>query len=91
LDSEAPKKHKKYQNKDQTPEDLLQHLPEHEAAIIRRQLDIPPINISYFGLYRYATKNDILVLIVSAICAIAAGAAMPLMAHDLRPLDWQLW
>ncbi|KAF8852381.1 ABC transporter-like protein [Acephala macrosclerotiorum] len=66
-------------DKDQTPEDLLQHLPEHEAAIIRRQLDIPPIKISYFGLYRYATKNDILVLIVSAICAIAADAAMPLM------------
>lgn len=55
------------------------HLPEHEAAILKKQLDTPPVSLSYFGLYRYATKQDIIVMVVSSICAIIAGAAMPLM------------
>ena len=60
-------------------EDPLAHLPEHEAAIIRRQLDIPVVKPGYKDLYRYATRNDLLIMLVSGICAIAAGAAMPLM------------
>lgn len=62
-----------------TDEDALYaHLPEHEKEILKRQLDAPTVKISFFGLYRYASKMDILILIVSAICAIAAGAALPL-------------
>lgn len=55
------------------------HLPEHEREIIRRQLDVPPIKASFATLYRYATRNDILIIIISAICAILGGAVMPLM------------
>lgn len=59
--------------------DVFAHLPEHEAAILRRQLEIPPIKVTYRGLYRYATRTDLWIMVVSAICAIAGGAALPLM------------
>lgn len=54
------------------------HLPEHEKEILKRQLDAPKVKISFFGLYRYASKLDLLIIAISALCAIAAGAAMPL-------------
>ncbi|EMC97085.1 hypothetical protein BAUCODRAFT_69121 [Baudoinia panamericana UAMH 10762] len=76
LDSTVPKGKG---DKDKEEDDPLAHLPEHEAAIIRKQLDIPPVKLTYFSLYRYATRNDFLIMAVSAICAIAGGAAMPLM------------
>ncbi|KAJ5661558.1 uncharacterized protein N7477_009174 [Penicillium maclennaniae] len=57
---------------------MFAHLPEHEKEILKKQLDAPHVKISFFGLYRYASKMDILILSVSAICAIAAGAALPL-------------
>jgi ATP-binding cassette subfamily B (MDR/TAP) protein 1 len=57
---------------------LFAHLPQHEKDILKKQLDAPVVKISFFGLYLYASKMDILILLVSAICAIAAGAAMPL-------------
>ncbi|PGH18238.1 hypothetical protein AJ79_00577 [Helicocarpus griseus UAMH5409] len=56
----------------------LAHLPEHEQQIIKEQLYIPPVKVNYLTLYRYATTNDILILILSAIGAIAGGAVMPL-------------
>jgi ATP-binding cassette subfamily B (MDR/TAP) protein 1 len=60
-------------------EDLYAHLPEAEAQILKRQVDIPVVKSSWKILYRYSTTYDILIMIVSAICAIAAGAALPLM------------
>lgn len=57
---------------------IFAHLPEHEKQILKKQLDAPEVKISFFGLYRYASKMDILILLGSAICAIAAGAALPL-------------
>ncbi|KAL8952455.1 MAG: hypothetical protein Q9222_001646 [Ikaeria aurantiellina] len=55
------------------------HLPSHERDIIRRQLDIPPAAVTFKTLYRYATRNDILIVVISAIAAIGGGAVMPLM------------
>ncbi|KAJ5095086.1 hypothetical protein N7532_007377 [Penicillium argentinense] len=57
---------------------LFAHLPDHEKTILKLQLDAPAAKISFFGLYRYASRMDMLILFVSAICAIAAGAALPL-------------
>jgi ATP-binding cassette subfamily B (MDR/TAP) protein 1 len=57
----------------------LEHLSRNEKDILERQLSMPPVKVSYTMLYRYATKTDIFILIVSAICAIASGAVMPLM------------
>ncbi|KAF2773520.1 multidrug resistance protein 1, 2, 3 [Teratosphaeria nubilosa] len=75
LDSTLPKNKEEEKRED----NALAHLPEHEAAILRRQLDIPPVKVTYFGLYRYATRNDFFIMIVSGICAITGGAALPLM------------
>ncbi|KAL3476097.1 P-loop containing nucleoside triphosphate hydrolase protein [Aspergillus californicus] len=57
---------------------LVAHLPEEERRILKQQLEEQPVNIGFFGLWRYATRMDIFVLVVSALCAIAAGAALPL-------------
>lgn len=57
---------------------LLAHLPPHEQEILKLQLHAPAVKISWFGLYRYASHMDLFILFVSAICAIVAGAALPL-------------
>lgn len=65
--------------KEDTDEDaVFAHLPEHEKAILKEQLHIPDVKITFLGLYRYASKNDLIVLAVSCICSIGAGAIMPL-------------
>ena len=66
-------------------EEAYAHLPEHEKEVVKRQLDIPSVKVTYWTLFRYATRNDIIILVVSAICAIAGGAVMPLMTVS-RPL-----
>jgi hypothetical protein len=55
------------------------HLSSDERNILQHQLSMPSVKVSYTMLYRYATKTDIFILIVSAICAIVSGATMPLM------------
>ncbi|KAF2095310.1 ATP-binding cassette transporter ABC4 [Rhizodiscina lignyota] len=60
-------------------EDPFKHLPEHEAEILRRQLDVPAVKVTFFTLHRYATRWDMIILSISAFCAIAAGSALPLM------------
>ncbi|EAW12516.1 ABC multidrug transporter Mdr1 [Aspergillus clavatus NRRL 1] len=57
---------------------LFAHLPEHERAILKKQLDAPDIKVSFGILYRYASRMDIFIILVSTICAIIAGAALPL-------------
>jgi len=60
-------------------EEAYAHLPPHERDVVKRQLDIPPVTVTYRTLYRYATRNDLLIVVISAICAIIGGAVMPLM------------
>ena len=60
-------------------DEAFAHLPEHEREIVKRQLDIPPITVTFKTLYRYATRNDIIIIAISALCAIIGGAVMPLM------------
>ena len=60
-------------------EQAYAHLPPHEREIIKRQLDIPEVKITYTSLYRYATRNDRIIVAISTICAIAGGAVLPLM------------
>ncbi|KAI0017325.1 multidrug resistance protein [Xylariomycetidae sp. FL0641] len=59
--------------------DPYQHLPEHEAAILKRQVITPEVKAGVATIYRYSSRNDILIMAVSALCAIAGGAALPLM------------
>ncbi len=65
--------------KDGDAVDPFAHLPEHEKKILKRQLDTPSVKVTYATLFRYATRNDIIILVISSICAIAGGAVMPLM------------
>jgi len=74
LDSQIPK-----DTKDGEEGDPFQHLPDHEREILKKQLDVPPVKVTFFKLFRYATRNDLLILALSSFCAIAAGAVMPLM------------
>ncbi|KAI5465724.1 ABC multidrug transporter Mdr1 [Mariannaea sp. PMI_226] len=60
-------------------EDVFKHLPDHQAEILRRQIITPEVKQGVAVLYRYASRNDILIMVVSGICAIAGGAALPLM------------
>jgi hypothetical protein len=59
--------------------DPFAHLPDHEADILRNQLDTPEVKVGYFTLYRHADALDWLIFSIAVICAVIAGAAMPLM------------
>ncbi|KAI0543576.1 P-loop containing nucleoside triphosphate hydrolase protein [Xylaria curta] len=63
---------------DGSENDPYQHLPVHEATILRTQIITPEANAGITTLYRYASKNDIMIIIISALASIAAGAALPL-------------
>ena len=60
-------------------EEAYAHLPPDEKEIVKRQLDIPTVKVTFKTLYRYATWNDLIIVTISAWCAIAGGAVMPLM------------
>ena len=60
-------------------EEAWAHLPSHEKDIVKEQLEIPPVTVTYRTLYRYATRNDLLIVALSVVCSIAGGAVMPLM------------
>ncbi|KAI9830957.1 MAG: GTPase-activating protein [Phylliscum demangeonii] len=62
-----------------TPEEALERLPPHERDILKRQIDVPVSKVNYFTLYRYASTSDLLVILLSSICAVIGGSAMPLM------------
>ena len=60
-------------------EEAYAHLPEHERDIVRRQLEIPDVKVNFLTLYRYATRNDLIIIAISSLMAIAGGSVMPLM------------
>ncbi|OTA66793.1 ABC transporter [Hypoxylon sp. EC38] len=59
--------------------DPFGHLPPTEADILRRQVITPEVQTGIKTLYRYASRNDLIIMAVSAVGAMAGGAAMPLM------------
>ncbi|KAK1580500.1 ABC transporter [Colletotrichum navitas] len=59
--------------------DPYEHLPEDEAAILRRQVFTPEVKAGILTLYRYSSTNDLLILVVAALASIVVGAALPLM------------
>ena len=66
-------------------EEAWAHLPEHEKEIIKKQLVVPEVKVNYRTLYRYATRNDMIIVAVSIVMAIAGGAVMPLMTVCRQP------
>lgn len=66
------------EDEDKKKIDPFEHLPAEEAEILKRQVDVHKPKVSYTTLYRYATKKDIVILIVGYFCSIVAGAALPM-------------
>ncbi|KAJ5641516.1 hypothetical protein N7490_005516 [Penicillium lividum] len=56
------------------------HLPHDEKHILKSQLDQPNPKVSLFGLYKFASRRDLIIVTISALCAITAGIAHPLFA-----------
>ncbi|KAF2438025.1 P-loop containing nucleoside triphosphate hydrolase protein [Karstenula rhodostoma CBS 690.94] len=54
-------------------------LTEDEKSIIQRQLDAPNEKVGYFTLFRYANKQEMLIMSVSFFASVVAGACLPLM------------
>ncbi|POS71859.1 leptomycin B resistance protein pmd1 [Diaporthe helianthi] len=50
-----------------------------QAEILRRQVETPDIKVGVAMLYRYATRVDLILLVIGSICAIASGAILPCM------------
>ncbi|KAK4192066.1 putative leptomycin B resistance protein [Podospora australis] len=67
------------QQQDDADTDPFQNMPEREAKILRDQVYTPDIKVGMATLYRYSSRNDIIIIVISSICAIASGAALPLM------------
>ncbi|KAK4043503.1 P-loop containing nucleoside triphosphate hydrolase protein [Parachaetomium inaequale] len=65
--------------KNEVDADPFAHLPEREAKILKDQLYTPDAKVGMATLYRYSSRNDLLIILVASICAIASGAALPLM------------
>jgi ATP-binding cassette subfamily B (MDR/TAP) protein 1 len=65
--------------KDEVDADPFAHLPEREAKILKDQLYTPDAKVGMATLYRYSSRNDLIIIFVASICAIASGAALPLM------------
>lgn len=57
---------------------IFAHLPDHEKQILKKQLDAPDVKVSFLALFRYASRMDLFFIFICAICAIIAGAALPL-------------
>lgn len=61
------------------------HITEEEQKILDRQLNSGIPRSSYFMLYRYASRTDLAIIAVSALCSITAGAAFPLLTVSISP------
>lgn len=83
--SDTPPELRKYDSKivqvRDVPEgdDALAHLPENEKSILKKQLDLPAVKVTYWTLYRYATTWDKVFIAIACITAAAGGAVLPLM------------
>lgn len=58
---------------------------ENEEEILQRQIQFDNVNISFLNLYHYGSASDIILALVSAICAILGGACQPLPAVNFLP------
>lgn len=58
---------------------IYAHLPAHEAEVLKNQVYTPTLAHGVGAIYRYSSRNDVVILAVSFVCALASGAALPLM------------
>lgn len=63
-----------------TGDPALDYLSKQERNILDRELYTPNVKVSYRMLFRYASRVDILVFIISILGSIGSGVVSPLMA-----------
>jgi ATP-binding cassette subfamily B (MDR/TAP) protein 1 len=66
-------------DKSEELEDELAHLSENEREIIRRQIEVPNLPVTFFKLYRFSTTNDLILIAIGCITSIVGGAILPMM------------
>ncbi len=49
----------------------------HTAKILKDQVLTPDVKVGIATIYRYASRNDLLIMAVGGVMAIASGAALP--------------
>jgi len=54
-------------------------LSEEGRLAVLKQLEVPTIKVTYWSLYRYASKKENAILSLSCLAAVVAGAIFPLM------------
>ena len=68
----------------------LAHLPEHEREILKKQIDTPSVAVNFPKLWRYATRNDKLMIFAASLCAIGGVTVVPLMTVIFGSLSGNL-
>lgn len=59
--------------------DPMSLLPQEEADILRAQIETPERKYGVNDVYRYATRNDLIIMFVASLASAASGAALPCM------------
>jgi hypothetical protein len=61
-----------------------------EQEALNKQLHFGDVQTSFFALYRYATFFDLTLVAVSTICAVIAGAVVPVapVSQPFLPMPW---
>lgn len=60
-------------------DEAYRHLPRDQAEILMRQITYTEVKASILMIYRHSSCKDLVIIAISAFCAIVAGAALPLM------------
>lgn len=50
---------------------------EPHGELLKSQTHMEDSRVGYFGMYRYATPRDLLIIALSTLCAVAAGGLVP--------------
>lgn len=59
-------------------------LSEVEKSILEQQIRVPVSKPGFFGIYRYASRWDLVFLLLSSVASIIGGAALPLFTVGSR-------
>ncbi|KAK9348930.1 P-loop containing nucleoside triphosphate hydrolase protein [Lipomyces starkeyi] len=54
-------------------------LPEHDARVLREQVQVPEFKATFWTLYRYADRKDKILLAVGFLSSVLSGVMRPLM------------
>lgn len=65
---------------DQVQDTDFTHLTEQEQLILKRQIDVQETKVGLTTMFRYATRNDLIILSISSLCAVIGGGILPLMS-----------